>query len=163
MANPFLAIEVLVDAGVRWAFVKAGVDPKDPMFFGATPPGYDHPPSMYEQLFVSPTTADRSSADYTKGELAAQCVGIGLAAVDLGVGAAEGASRLVSKINSSAAGRAADELAAQVAERAATKAARAAAPEAKGPGLFWVRPDGGGAGTQAAGKAAGGAFTGRGG
>jgi RHS repeat-associated protein len=158
MANPFLAIQVLVDAGVRLAAVKLGVDPRDPVFFGVPPPGYDHVPTMYETLFRPPTIADRTSADYALGEFAADCVGIALGVADLAAGAAEGASKLSAKVSSSAAARAADELAQEVAERAATKAARAAAPEAKGPGLYWIRPEGGGAGTRGAGKAAGGFF-----
>ena len=158
MSNPFVFLQVTIDAGVRWTAVKLGVDPNSQVFFGVPPPGYDHVPSLYEQMFRPPTTADRSSADYTKGELIGECVMAATALVDVGAGLAEGAGRLMGKIDSWTAGRAADELAQQVADRAAARAARAAAPEAKGPGLYWIRPEGGGAGTNAAGKAAGGFF-----
>jgi RHS repeat-associated protein len=161
-ANPLLLVDVLVDAGVRWAAMKLGADPRDPQMFGPIPPGYDHPPTLYEQMFRPPTTADRMSADYTKGELIAQCLGIVAGAVDLAAGLGSAASKVSSKLSRSAVERAADELALEVAERAnAPKNLGAYAPEAKGPGLQWVRPEGGGAGTSSAGKGAGGFAGGR--
>ena len=142
--------------------VKLGADPRDPQMFGPIPPGYDHPPTLYEQMFRPPTTADRMSADYTKGELIAQCLGIVAGAVDLAAGLGSAASKVSSKLSRSAVERAADELALEVAERAnAPKNLGAYAPEAKGPGLQWVRPEGGGAGTSSAGKGAGGFAGGR--
>jgi RHS repeat-associated protein len=163
MSNPVIALDVLVDSAVRWGAVKLGVDPTDPTFFGPTPPGYDHPPTLYEQLFhPASTIVDRASADYSHGATVGMCL---VGAVDLagGIGGIAGGLEAAGEaLDTAAVARANNELAQQVADRAAQKAAQAAADaRPKFPTIEVIKPDIGGAGTRAAGKAAGGIWTGR--
>ena len=89
---------------------------------GAPPP----PPSRYwhDQVHVQFLDVDRSSADYTKGELIAQCIGIAGAAIRGVSGAVAGGVRaLEGRLARSAVMRASDDINRHVLGKAAAKAA----------------------------------------